>query len=211
MNAQIKKIIKKTISPFIPRRLKHIRANVWRIKSYNRGFSTIDCFTKAHFYDFHDGLSSPENFARQFSRMAKKITPISPFGYQYCFDPTQVRNLAKGAMPIASITVDFNRVLDWKVENAENKLKQCSDKDFASTELSIIESIKNIGNRIAGVSPKDDRQKTTRSYFPEILHRKPQSFDEALQKILFFDSLFWQVGHYHIGLGRLDLILSALL
>ena len=207
MNAQIKKIIKKTISPFIPQRLKHIRANVWRIKSYNRGFSTIDCFTKAHFYDFHDGLSSPENFARQFSRMAKKITPISPFGYQYCFDPTHVRNLAKGAMPIASITVDFNKVLDWTAESAEKELKECSDKDFASTELSIIESIKTIGDRIAGINLRDERQKATKAYFPEILHRKPQSFDEALQKILFFDSLFWQADHYHIGLGRLDLIL----
>lgn len=207
MNAQLKKTIKKTISPFILGRLKHVRANLWRIKGYNKDFSTADCFTKVHFYDFYEELDTTQNFARQFSRMAKKITPISPFGYQYCFDPTHVRSLAKGAIPIASITVDFNKVLDWTVEDAEHKLKKCSDKDFASTELSIIDSIKTFSNRIAGSHPTEGRQKITQSYFPEILYRKPQSFDEALQKILFFDSLFWQAGHYHIGLGRLDLIL----
>lgn len=35
------------------------------------------------------------------------------------------------------------------------------------------------------------------------------SFEDALQRILFWSSLFWQTGHYHVGLGRLDKILGS--
>ena len=40
-----------------------------------------------------------------------------------------------------------------------------------------------------------------------MLYRKPVSFDEAIQKLLFYNGLFWQMQHKHVGLGRLDKIL----
>ena len=44
-------------------------------------------------------------------------------------------------------------------------------------------------------------------YFKHMLFSNPSSMDEAIQKILFFDAIFWQAYHWHIGLGRLDKIL----
>ena len=45
------------------------------------------------------------------------------------------------------------------------------------------------------------------SYLENILDSSPKSFDEALQRILFYNQLLWQTGHRLMGLGRLDLIL----
>ena len=36
---------------------------------------------------------------------------------------------------------------------------------------------------------------------------KVSSFDEALQRILFYNQLLWQTGHKLMGLGRLDKVL----
>lgn len=44
---------------------------------------------------------------------------------------------------------------------------------------------------------------------PRITLNKPSSLCEALQAILFWDSLLWQTGHRLMGLGRLDKVLAC--
>ena len=46
------------------------------------------------------------------------------------------------------------------------------------------------------------------SYFENMISDKANSLEEALQRILFWSSLFWQTGHKLVGLGRLDLVLD---
>lgn len=46
-------------------------------------------------------------------------------------------------------------------------------------------------------------------YFENIKKDSCHSFDEAIQRILFYNQLQWQFGHRLIGLGRLDLILDS--
>lgn len=43
---------------------------------------------------------------------------------------------------------------------------------------------------------------------PRITLKKPSDLQEALQAILFWDSLLWQTGHRLMGLGRLDKVLE---
>ena len=45
-------------------------------------------------------------------------------------------------------------------------------------------------------------------YFENMLTGKANSLEEALQRVLFWSSLFWQSGHKLVGLGRLDLVLD---
>jgi formate C-acetyltransferase len=45
--------------------------------------------------------------------------------------------------------------------------------------------------------------------FENMITRSASSLDDALQRILFWSSLFWQTGHKLVGLGRLDLILDS--
>lgn len=43
---------------------------------------------------------------------------------------------------------------------------------------------------------------------PRISTEQPYDLKSALQSILFWNSLLWQTGHFHIGLGRIDKTLS---
>ncbi len=44
--------------------------------------------------------------------------------------------------------------------------------------------------------------------FKNMLYKKAVTLEEALQRILFWSSLFWQSGHKLVGLGRLDVLLK---
>lgn len=50
----------------------------------------------------------------------------------------------------------------------------------------------------------------TKSYFERMIDSKSTLLEEALQRIIFWSSIFWQMGHSLIGLGRLDKLLGKL-
>lgn len=52
-------------------------------------------------------------------------------------------------------------------------------------------------------------KKSILKYFENIKDRKAESFEEALQRILFYNQVLWQSGHNLNGLGRLDKILDS--
>ncbi len=56
-------------------------------------------------------------------------------------------------------------------------------------------------------SQRDDKEKYIQ-FFENIIDKSVEHFEEALQRILFFNQLLWQTGHGLNGLGRLDKILG---
>lgn len=74
----------------------------------------------------------------------------------------------------------------------------------------LINAIKRYINRvIVKIKSLDyvDKEKFIK-YFENMITGKANSLEEALQRILFWSSLFWQTGHKLVGLGRLDLVLD---
>jgi len=67
--------------------------------------------------------------------------------------------------------------------------------------------VDKIGKSISE-NPENINLKKTREYYKRMITSKAESLEEALQRILFWSSLFWQSQHRLVGLGRLDLILS---
>jgi len=53
-----------------------------------------------------------------------------------------------------------------------------------------------------------NNKENTIKYLENIKDKKCESFIEALQRILFFNQIFWQMGYKLCGLGRLDYILD---
>ena len=53
-----------------------------------------------------------------------------------------------------------------------------------------------------------DRLNNTKTYFLRMKDQKCSSLEEALQRILFWSSLFWQSQHTLVGIGRLDKVLA---
>lgn len=76
-----------------------------------------------------------------------------------------------------------------------NRILLCAIRQYI---IRIINTIENDSNVF----------ESTKEYFRRMLTCRAESLEEALQRILFWNSIFWQSRHRLIGLGRLDLILS---
>ena len=64
-------------------------------------------------------------------------------------------------------------------------------------------------NHLEASNSKNPRTKVQINYLSRIKDHEVKSFDEALQRILFFNSLVWQTGHRLVGLGPLDQMLDS--
>ena len=108
---------------------------------------------------------------------------------------------------IASLTPDYAYVLNLSLSVIKEKLSGCSE--FERGMSSLISSIEDLGIKIRDhlELSNNPRKGELLSMFPDILYRSVETFDEALQKILFYNALLWQNRLWHNGLGRLDKIL----
>lgn len=55
---------------------------------------------------------------------------------------------------------------------------------------------------------QDECIQRTRKFFINMINHSAKSLEDALQRIIFWSSIFWQSGHRLMGLGRLDYILD---
>ena len=102
---------------------------------------------------------------------------------------------------ISNLMIDYEKVLTYSLKDYQDML---SDDNFSVEERELIKGIEYLIDReILTVDKKDIIDSLN-----GIKNRKANSFKDALQRILFFNQLLWQTGHYLNGLGRLDLILD---
>ena len=172
--------------------------------------SLMQTLCHAHVIYSNGKLQPCADFARQFGKLARYVSTDVLYNYVYPYNPWSKRILSEDTQALASITVDYAKVLESSLKDIRDRLQQVKDEEFKSNELHIIDTIYSINEREQRSLAKRaiGRSNELRTYFAHMLNNKPTSFDEALQKILFYNALFWQVGHWHNGLGRLDLILN---
>ena len=99
---------------------------------------------------------------------------------------------------IGNIPPDYSLIVD----NSIDSLYQYNNE--------LIDAIKRYIHRIiTKIKDLDYAEKNMHiAYFENMIDKKANSLEEALQRILFWSSLFWQTGHKLVGLGRLDLVLN---
>ena len=99
---------------------------------------------------------------------------------------------------IGNIPPDYSLIVD----NSIDSLYQYNNE--------LIDAIKRYIHRIiTKIKDLDYAEKNMHiAYFENMIDKKANSIEEALQRILFWSSLFWQTGHKLVGLGRLDLVLN---
>ncbi len=105
-----------------------------------------------------------------------------------------------------NIMID-NMPIDYSMTmNSLEELKDYSKELYGSNI--IFDSIANyIDKVVSNYSIVSDRDKIVVKYIKNIKNKKVKHFDEALQRILFYNQLLWQTNHKLVGLGRLDKIL----
>ena len=194
----------------VSRRL--IPNKIWRIIGHQRRMQSSFwmAFRNARFYSANEKMSQSTDFLRQFSLMSKRANMEMRKNYVYPYNPWCVRGTKKGVSGLVSMTVDYATILNSSLVELSRRVELCPDVQFREDEQKMIKAIKELAERIHKIleNGETEREHELASFYVHMINNKPISFDEAVQKILFYNGLFWQVNHWHNGLGRLDLILE---
>ena len=112
---------------------------------------------------------------------------------------------------IGNIPPDYTLILEHSIDELiKNNLK--NDNQVSKQNYELLIDINNYIVKIISEMSKydetsNDFQMSLKS-FEAMKTDKANSLFDALQRILFWSSLFWQTGHQLVGLGRLDKLLE---
>ena len=162
--------------------------------------------------------SSKFNKGIQIKNLFRKVDiDIPKEGFIYFFD--ELKNLNFDGKTINGITPDYSKLLHSSVYSynefyfhpkSGRGFARDLSSDFIKNQLDTLDGIElfiyNIVKKLRNSNHKD-RAKFAR-YFENMIDAPAEHFEEALQRILFYNQVLWQTGHSAIGLGRLDKILE---
>lgn len=154
-------------------------------------------------------ISDTLNYVNQLREAFKRMSIQTGESYVYPYSPKLFRQIPRGKERIVSITPDFGYIIGCPLIDLIKEYESLPDSNFKIVQLGLCNAIQFLANKIyeklsRSNSPRDLLLST---YFSRMIDYPPHSLDEAIQKFLFFEALFWQAGHRHIGKGRLDLYL----
>lgn len=198
----MKKTIKRFLRPFKPV-VKALLTEKQRllIRGYRAQYGrtkSIKATLRTHI--FVDKHPESKTSALLYAQMFNCIAPLYKNGFVYPFDPNCKRMPSVRTSVLTSITPDYSLIIRSDLRDLLKQVSNAPDSLFAERESIVIDAVECLATRIA----KDNKEL---SFLPELLHRDANTFHEAIQKILFYHGLMYQVGHKHNGIGRLDMIL----
>lgn len=149
------------------------------------------------------------SFVKQSARQYELMEIDTGAYYIYPYDSWVARIVHHKKTMITSVTPDYAAVIDSDLPELEKELRNMTDVQFAEKELKMIGNIRRLQRRIVDglAGRKDERGRLLANYIQRLPDNVPGTLDEAIQKLLFYNALFWQAGHWQCGLGRLDLVL----
>ena len=158
------------------------------------------------------------NKGTQIKNLFRKVDiHIPKSGFIFFLD--EFKHLSEDGHIIDNISIDYSRVLKSSVyeynefyfhPKAGRGFARDLSSDFIKNQLDALDGIELLIYRIIKKlrnSNHKDRAKFAR-YFENMIDKPAEHFEEALQRILFYNQLLWQAGHGLNGLGRLDKILE---
>lgn len=121
---------------------------------------------------------------------------------------------------IANLTPNYPQILEQGIHALCYTDDDCSCR-FCERYNSVVSDIVLLADRIAGCLKEQAGQESADAekeeskveikkqirWFEDIKDKKAETFEEALQRILFLNQLIWQTGGRLVGLGRLDMLL----
>lgn len=111
---------------------------------------------------------------------------------------------------VSNFPLDYSKVVNGAfsdlMEKASGADSYGSEAEFAAS------GVENLADRILDSVKKSNLKDKERLVhdFSRMLRVPAEHFDEALQRILFFNQIMWQTRHRLNGLGRLDYMLDSL-
>ena len=162
--------------------------------------------------------STKFNKGTQIKNLLRKVDIHIPSG-GFIFFLDEFKNLSEEGHIIDNISIDYSKVLENSIDyynklyfhpKAGRGFARDLSSDYIKNQLDALDGIElfiyEIVKKIKR-SNHNERAKYAR-YFENMIDRPAEHFEEALQRILFYNQLLWQTGHGLNGLGRLDKILE---
>lgn len=194
MKNTIKKLLKKIISNKFIKRYRYA-SNIYQ--KNNNSFNIIDKIKCLIFIVPKIKVYSTKKFSKVIN---KNIIYSKYFAYHINFNSFV---LYKNSLN-NNMTPDYSVIL----ENSLNDFRKLYKGN--KEELEFIDELENYLDKFINCINLSDyeNKNTIIEYLQNIKDKKCANFNEALQRILFFNQLFWQMGYTLCGLGRLDYILD---
>lgn len=182
---------------------------VFRYKrKYKSIFKTLIFAIKAliNFYVPNKKLSKGEQVRKLLNKVKIEINERDKFVYNIDIFKTIYRNNRM----IENVTIDYSKILNLSLEDMKKINEQLKESEYKTSQKQVIIGIEEYIDRQCKViekSKKENKEETIK-YLQNIKNKKAQTFEEAIQRILFYNQMLWQTGHGLNGLGRLDKILE---
>lgn len=112
---------------------------------------------------------------------------------------------------VGNMSPDYSLILDNSIEDLIDQEKSIGT-GISKKNVFLLSSIKRYIERVIGqfdCFTLNDNVLRKKIAFQHMINGKTENLFEALQRILFWSSLFWQSDHKLIGLGRLDKIIDS--
>ena len=202
----LKKILKRIIEPFRPFLVK---TKAYQRYLYIANVEYVRQKRNINKKKANKFIYSNSNKIKQYDLLFRNITISinrnSRFQYwideDLCFMNTNQVN--------DSLPPDYSLILDNSIDDliqVNKDYKNLVQKNNYFLLISVSKYVKRIIDKLT-IESSDNIIKT-KHYFERMLTNKTDSLEEAFQRILFWNSLFWQTRHFHVGLGSLDQILN---
>ena len=109
---------------------------------------------------------------------------------------------------VSNFSLDYDKVIHGTFVDLAEKAR--GNDEYGEDAMAVASGIEAVCKRIINtVRASNNQYKDIQAeYFQNMLTRPAKHFDEALQRILFFNQIMWQTRHRLNGLGRLDYILK---
>ena len=162
--------------------------------------------------------STSFNKGTQIKNLFRKVEiDIPKEGFIFFLD--EFKNLSEDGHIIDNISIDYSKVLKSSVyeyneiyfhPKAGRGFARDLSSDFIKNQLDTLDGIELLIYRIVKKLRNSNHKERVKyaHYFENMIDKPAEHFEEALQRILFYNQLLWQTGHGLNGLGRLDKILE---
>ena len=180
---------------------RYLRKSKNLIKTF---FFTIKAIFK--FYIPSKRITRGKQIQKLFKRINIEINEDEKFVYSI----DEFKTLYRKGRIIDNTTIDYSKVLNTSIEKLKKEYKQLQESEYKNNEIETLNAIEELINREISAIEKSKKENKEQiiNYFERMKSVEVQSFEEALQRILFYHQMLWQTGHVLSGLGRLDKILN---
>lgn len=150
--------------------------------------------------------------AKDTAKLLKKVKiDISPDDEFIYFIDVSKTIAAKGNI-ISNFTLDYKKIIDGSFLRLVERA--VGPDSYGQEAEKIAEGLQAFCNRVLEAIEKSELRQEIKVKrhrdFKNMLQCPAEHFEEALQRILFFNQILWQTRHRLNGFGRLDYILGAL-